>query len=99
MRSPISSGRSSASSPSSVAPSSSGSPSPTSKCAASGRSTPAMDEAARDAMLAAVDQYNRGDYLPAQEALENLFNTLPAEDQPLVRSLMTLATAMHLHFR
>ena len=58
-----------------------------------------MDEAARDAMLAAVDQYNRGDYLPAQEALENLFNTLPAEDQPLVRSLMTLATAMHLHFR
>ena len=60
---------------------------------------PAMDEAARDAMLAAVDQYNRGDYLPAQEALENLFNTLPAEDQPLVRSLMILATAMHLHFR
>jgi hypothetical protein len=58
-----------------------------------------MDEAARDAMLAAVDRYNRGDYLPAQEALETLFNTLPAADQPLVRSLMILATAMHLHFR
>jgi hypothetical protein len=58
-----------------------------------------MDDAARTAMLDAVDCYNRGDYLPAQEALEALFNTLPAADQPLVRALMILATAMHLHFR
>ena len=58
-----------------------------------------MEAAARAAMLEAVDRYNRGDYLVAQESLEALFNTLPAADQPLVRSLMILATAMHLHFR
>ncbi len=58
-----------------------------------------MDDAARTAMLDAVDRYNRGDYLSAQEALEGLFNTLPAADQPVVRALMILATAMHLHFR
>ena len=58
-----------------------------------------MEPAARTAMLEAVDRYNRGDYLVAQESLEGLFNTLPAEDQPLVRALMILATAMHLHFR
>lgn len=58
-----------------------------------------MDAAARTAMLDAVDRYNRGDHLDAQEALEGLFNALPADDQPLVRALMILATAMHLHFR
>ncbi|HSP99375.1 MAG TPA: DUF309 domain-containing protein [Candidatus Dormibacteraeota bacterium] len=58
-----------------------------------------MDDAARAEMLDAVDRYNRGDYLAAQEALEALFNRLPGDDQPLVRSLMILATAMHLHFR
>src|SRR5678815_2467598 len=58
-----------------------------------------MEPAARDAMLEAVDRYNRGDYLVAQESLEALFNTLPGDDQPLVRALMILATAMHLHFR
>ena len=58
-----------------------------------------MDAAARDEMLAAVDRYNRGDYLAAQEALEELFNRMPGEDRSLVRALMTLATAMHLHFR
>jgi hypothetical protein len=36
-----------------------------------------MDEAARDAMLAAVDQYNRGDYLPAQEALRTCSTPCP----------------------
>jgi hypothetical protein len=58
-----------------------------------------MDAATRGELLAAVDRYNRGDYLAAQEALEALFNRLPGEEQPLVRALMTLATAMHLHFR
>lgn len=58
-----------------------------------------VDADARTAMLDAVDRYNRGDYLTAQESLESLFNTLPADDQPLVRALMILATAMHLHFR
>jgi hypothetical protein len=58
-----------------------------------------MDSAARAEMLDAVDRYNRGDYLAAQEALEGLFNRLPNDDQPLVRALMTMATAMHLHFR
>jgi hypothetical protein len=37
--------------------------------------------------------------LAAQEQLEGLFNRTPAEDQPLVRSLMILATGMHLHFQ
>jgi hypothetical protein len=58
-----------------------------------------MDAAARREMLDAVDRYNRGEFLAAQEALEGLFNRLPGDDQPLVRALMTLATAMHLHFR
>ncbi|MBX3027292.1 DUF309 domain-containing protein [bacterium] len=58
-----------------------------------------MDPTERSALLDAVDRYNRGDYLVAQEALESLFNRLPGDDQPLVRALMTMATAMHLHFR
>jgi len=58
-----------------------------------------MLPADREQMLAAVDRYNRGDYFAAQEELESLFNRLDGGDQSLVRGLMILATAMHLHFR
>ncbi|MGD9763826.1 MAG: DUF309 domain-containing protein [Candidatus Binatia bacterium] len=57
-----------------------------------------MEPAAREQLLDAVDLYNRGQYFAAQERLETLFNSATGEDQPLVRALMTLATAMHLHF-
>lgn len=53
----------------------------------------------REAMLTAVDRYNRGEYFAAQAELETLFNRLPDGDQSLVRALMILSTAMHLHFR
>jgi hypothetical protein len=59
----------------------------------------AVDADARNEMLDAVDRYNRGNYLDAQEALERLYNRLPGDDQRLVRGLMVLATSMHLHFR
>lgn len=58
-----------------------------------------MTPEARDALLNAVDRYNRGDYFAAQETLEQLFNAAPPEDQPLLRALMILSTGMHLHFR
>ncbi len=57
-----------------------------------------MEPAARAELLQAVQRYNRGDYFAAQEQLETLFNHIPADDQPLVRGLMILATGMHLHF-
>jgi hypothetical protein len=59
-----------------------------------------METADRDQLFAAVDRYNRGDYFAAQEELETLFNRLPdGEQRSLVRGLMILSTAMHLHFR
>lgn len=60
---------------------------------------PSMDATDREQLLGAVDRYNRGDYLAAQEELETLFNRLPDGQQPLVRGLMALSAAMHLHFR
>lgn len=53
----------------------------------------------RDQLFDALDRYNRGDYFTAQETLEQLYNTAPSADQPLIRALMILATSMHLHFR
>ena len=50
-------------------------------------------------LRAALDLYNRGDYLEAQEALEGLYEEAGADVQPLVRAMAILATAMHLHFR
>lgn len=58
-----------------------------------------MEPSAREELLDAVARFNRGDYFAAQERLEALFNRAPADDQPLVRSLMILAAGMHLHFR
>ena len=52
----------------------------------------------RDRLYAAIDRYNRGEYFDAQERLERLYNELAAEDRLLVHALMSLATAMHLHF-
>lgn len=58
-----------------------------------------MTDDERDRLYGAIRRYNRGQYFEAQEELERLYNALAGEDQPLVRALMTLATAMHLHFR
>ena len=46
----------------------------------------------------ALDVYNRGDYLGAEERLEAVHNALPTDEQPLVRALMMVACGMHLHF-
>jgi hypothetical protein len=54
-----------------------------------------FDERLRDAL----DLYNRGDYFDAQEQLERLYGEAGADAQPLVRAMVILATAMHLHFR
>ncbi|MEO8605089.1 MAG: hypothetical protein ABI629_21155 [bacterium] len=51
-----------------------------------------------DQLHAAVALYNRGAYFDAQQAFETLYNQIEAGDQALVRSLMMLATGMHLHF-
>jgi hypothetical protein len=46
----------------------------------------------------ALDLYNRADYLGAQEALERLHQEADSSEQPVVRAMAILATAMHLHF-
>ena len=57
-----------------------------------------VDAALRQQFEEALDLYNRGDYLDAQERLEAVYNAAGADDQPLVRALMMLACGMHLHF-
>lgn len=47
---------------------------------------------------AALTQYNRGDYLDAQEILERVHAECDAADQALVKALLMLACGMHLHF-
>lgn len=46
----------------------------------------------------ALRQYNRGDYLDAQEMLERVHAECEAADQGLVKALLMLACGMHLHF-
>ena len=46
----------------------------------------------------ALDCYNRGDYLNAQEVLERVHAECDVADQPLVKGLLMLACGMHLHF-
>lgn len=46
----------------------------------------------------AVDLYNRGEFLQAQELLEGLYPAAEPDDQPLVRGIMMIACGMHLHF-
>ena len=57
-----------------------------------------MTPEAREQLYAAIERYNRGGYFDAQQQLETLYNQIEAADQALVRALMMLATAMHLHF-
>jgi predicted metal-dependent hydrolase len=58
-----------------------------------------VDATQREQLEEAIDRYNRGDYFAAQEGFERVFNTVGAEEQPLVRALMMVACGMHLHFR
>ena len=59
---------------------------------------PGVDAAQRAQFEQAIDRYNRGDYFAAQEDLEDVFNAVGADDQPLVRALMMVTCGMHLHF-
>lgn len=52
----------------------------------------------RQRLYGALQQYNRGDYLSAQEMLEQVHADSDAADQALVKGLLMLACAMHLHF-
>ena len=57
-----------------------------------------MDAPQREQLEEAIHDYNRGDYFAAQEGFERVFNTVGADEQPLVRALMMIAVGMHLHF-
>lgn len=46
----------------------------------------------------ALQLYNRGDYLSAQEALEQVHASCDPHDQALVKGLLMMACGMHLHF-
>jgi hypothetical protein len=48
---------------------------------------------------AAIDLYNRGEYLECQQLVDEIYTQVGPEEQPLVRALAMLATAMHLHFQ
>ena len=58
-----------------------------------------MTGATRDRFYQAIDDYNRGEYMSAQEALEALYAETPREEQPLVRALLAASCAMYLHFQ
>jgi predicted metal-dependent hydrolase len=57
-----------------------------------------VESAQRRQLEHAVQRYNRGDYLAAQEELERVLNAVGPDDQALVRSLLMVACGMHLHF-
>lgn len=58
-----------------------------------------MKESTRGKFHDALDRYNRGDYLDSQELLEEVYRESDASEQPLVRAIAQLASAMHLHFK
>jgi hypothetical protein len=47
---------------------------------------------------AALALYNRGDYLGCQQFVDEVYVQANPAEQPLVRAMAMLATAMHLHF-
>jgi predicted metal-dependent hydrolase len=57
-----------------------------------------VDAVVRQQLGQAIDRYNRGDFLAAQEQLEVVYNALGGDEQPLVRALMMVTCGMHLHF-
>ncbi len=58
-----------------------------------------MNDDHREALGRAIDLYNRGKYLESQEVLEEVHNQCEGDDQSLVKSLIMVACAMHIHFR
>jgi hypothetical protein len=46
----------------------------------------------------ALDLYDRRDYLGCQQLLDEAYGYADPADQPLIRAMAMLATAMHLHF-
>jgi predicted metal-dependent hydrolase len=49
-------------------------------------------------LQAAIDLFNRGDYLESQASLEALLPTISGHDESLAKGLLMLASAMHLFF-
>ncbi len=58
-----------------------------------------MDETTTKRFHAAIDLFNRGDYFDCQEPLEEVYRASEAGEQPVVRAVIMLAVAMHLHFK
>jgi predicted metal-dependent hydrolase len=57
-----------------------------------------VQSAQREQLEQGIELYNRGDYMAAQQHLEDVLNALGADEQPLVRALLMVACGMHLHF-
>jgi predicted metal-dependent hydrolase len=57
-----------------------------------------VDDPDAERLADAIARYNRGDYLTAQELLEEVYRGADAGEQPLVRALMMITCGMHLHF-
>lgn len=57
-----------------------------------------VDAAQREQFERAIRDFNRADYIAAQEGLEAVLNGVAADEQPVVRALLMIACGMHLHF-
>jgi hypothetical protein len=55
--------------------------------------------ATEEKLHAALDLYNRGDYFGCQQLVDEAYGAADPADQPLIRAVAMLATAMHLHFK
>ena len=60
---------------------------------------PLVEQPLRQRLYDALDLYNRGDYLACQEILEPLHAESDPGDREMIRAMVMLATAMHLHFK
>jgi len=58
-----------------------------------------VEQALRQRFYEALDLYNRGDYFACQEILEPLHAESDPGDREMIRAMVMLATAMHLHFK
>jgi len=58
-----------------------------------------VNESTQAKFCDALNRYNRGEYLDCQELLEEVYRESDASEQPLVRAIAMLASAMHLHFK
>jgi len=57
-----------------------------------------VDSATREEFRRAINLYNRRQFLSSQERFEAAYSRTSEASRPLVRALLMLACAMHLHF-